>query len=165
MNASKCLQQSWLASFKQRVAERMMFGDANEPLASTEDWSPEYDYATRDARRPVGVDQADARLVMIFDGRWKYIHVETMRPVLFDLQTDPDEVNDLGGDPAYADQIERLSGYHFEWTRRHHTRITLDAPTIEKMTDNKEPPGILIGFIDHAELATEGRPLPPHVKR
>ena len=125
----------------------------------------EYDYATRDARRPVGVDQADARLVMIFDGRWKYIHVETMRPVLFDLQTDPDEVNDLGGDPAYADQIERLSGYHFEWTRRHHTRITLDAPTIEKMTDNKEPPGILIGFIDHAELATEGRPLPPHVKR
>ncbi|MEM7259840.1 MAG: sulfatase-like hydrolase/transferase, partial [Pseudomonadota bacterium] len=40
----------------------------------------EYDYSTRDARRAVGVDQSDARLTMVFDGRFKYVYVETMRP-------------------------------------------------------------------------------------
>lgn len=56
----------------------------------------EYDYSTRDARRVVDVDQNDARLVMIFDGRWKYIHVEQTRPMLFDLETDPEGLHDRG---------------------------------------------------------------------
>lgn len=125
----------------------------------------EYDYSTRDARRAVGVDQNDARLVMVFDGRWKYIHVEKMRPILFDLQTDPDEVNDLGDDPLYSAQLQRLRELHFEWSRQHHSRITRSATIIEKMTDNKEPPGIMIGFATREELAEEGRALPPHVVR
>ena len=33
----------------------------------------EYDYSTRDARRAINIDQNDARLTMIFDGRWKYV--------------------------------------------------------------------------------------------
>jgi len=125
----------------------------------------EYDYSTREARRAVGVDQSDARTVMIFDGRWKYIHVEKMRPLLYDLHTDPDEVNDLGADPAYAAQIDRLAALHFEWSRQHHNRITRDAPTVERMTDGKEPPGILIGFATKEEVEQEGFSLPKHVKR
>ena len=70
----------------------------------------EYDYATRDARRVVGVDQGNARLTMIFDGRWKYVHVEEMRPLLFDLESDPNELVDLGGDPAFAEQVDRMRG-------------------------------------------------------
>lgn len=125
----------------------------------------EYDYATREARRVVGVDQKDARTVMVFDGRWKYIHVEEMRPMLFDLQTDPDEVADLGADPNYADHLSRLGALHFEWTRQHHNRITRDHETIEKMTDKKEPPGILIGYANKEEVENAGRFLPPHVAR
>lgn len=125
----------------------------------------EYDYSTRDSRRVVGVDQKDARLTMIFDGRWKYVHVETMRPMLFDLETDPDEVVDLGADPAYAAQIDRLRELHFDWTRQHHSRITRTAEKVEFMADKKEPPGILIGYFDKEELAPTGRPLPPHVER
>jgi len=125
----------------------------------------EYDYSTRESRRMVNVDQSDARLVMVFDGRFKYIHVETMRPMLFDLESDPDELIDLGTDPVYAMQIERLSALHFEWSRKHHTRITRSAEIIEKMTDNKEPPGILIGYKDKEELEQDGRKLPPHVSR
>ena len=40
----------------------------------------EYDYSTRDARRAIQIDQNDARLTMIFDGRWKYVHVEHFSP-------------------------------------------------------------------------------------
>jgi hypothetical protein len=85
-----------------------------------------------------------------------------MAPLLFDLQNDPDELHDLGADPKYADELERLKGLHFEWARRHHNRITLTAETIEKMAAHKEPPGILIGFRDKDELRSEGRALPDH---
>ncbi len=125
----------------------------------------EYDYSTRDARRAVGVDQGDARLAMIFDGRWKYVHVEKMRPLLFDLENDPQELVDLGDDPAYADQVARLASLHFEWSRQHHNRITRSAGIIEKMTDNKEPPGIFIGYANKDELEEDGRTLPEHATR
>lgn len=125
----------------------------------------EYDYATRDARREVGVDESDARLVMIFDGRWKYIHVEKMRPMLFDLQEDPAELKDLGAEPAVAGHIDRLGALHFEWSRKHHNRITRSADIIEKMTTSKEPPGILIAYANKEELEESGRSLPPHVDR
>ena len=124
----------------------------------------EYDYSTRDARAAVAVDQSDARLVMIFDGRWKYVHVEKFRPLLFDLQTDPGELHDLGAAPAYKAQIERLAGLHFQWARQHHNRITRTPATIEKMAKGKEPPGIFIGYWDKQELEADGRSLPKHTK-
>ena len=123
----------------------------------------EYDYSTRDSRREVGVDQNDARLAMIFDGRYKYIHVEKMRPMLFDLETDPSELTDLATNPAYKDQIKRLSNLHYEWARKHHNRITLSAETIESMTDDKEPPGIYIGYFDKEEFEKDGKTLPKHL--
>ena len=32
------------------------------------------------------------------------------------------------------------------------------------MTDNKEPPGIMIGYRDKAELEADGLRLPPHAE-
>lgn len=145
-----------------RSLEPLLHG---KPVEWREYCVSEYDYATRGARRPVGVDQADARLVMIFDGRWKYVHAETMRPMLFDLQTDPGELVDLGADPAHAEQLDRLRELHFAWSRQHHTRTTKSAEQIEKMTDNQEPPGILIGFRNVETLAENGMKLPDQTDR
>lgn len=150
---------------------QMIEGRSLTPLLHNQDvpWRThcisEYDYATRDARRDIGVDQADARLVMIFDGRWKYIHVETMRPMLFDLENDPDELHDLGDDPTQADRIVQFRERHFEWARQHHARITLHPDTIERMTDDKEPPGIVIAYWDQAEMEADGLPMPPHIDK
>ena len=124
----------------------------------------EYDYATRDARRDVGVDQRDARLAMVYDGRWKYIHAETYRPMLFDLESDPEELRDLGNDPDYADQIARLQGIHFDWARQHHARTTRSAEVIEAMTDAHEPPGIIIAYWDREDLEHHGLAMPSHVQ-
>ena len=144
-------------------------GRSLEPLLRGEDapWRSycisEYDYATRDARRAVNLDQRDARLVMVFDGRWKYIHVETMRPMLFDLEQDPEELRDLGDSPDHQDQIARLQALHFEWARQHHARITRSSEIIEKMTDTREPEGIYIGYWDREELEADGLKMPPHI--
>ncbi|MEO1550687.1 MAG: alkaline phosphatase family protein [Pseudomonadota bacterium] len=144
-------------------------GRSLEPLLHGQDvaWRAhcisEYDYATRDARRAVGVDQSDARMVMVFDGRWKYVHVETMRPLLFDLQTDPDELHDLGDSPAHQAEVTRLRDVHFAWARQHHTRITRAPQIIEKMTDAREPEGIYIAYWDQQELEADGLTMPPHL--
>ena len=49
---------------------------------------------------------------MIRAGKWKYWEhgdPEGLPPALFDLEADPDEINDLGQDPAYASLCEKLS--------------------------------------------------------
>ena len=81
-----------------RSLQPLLFG---EPSQWREFAVSEYDYSTRDARRAINVDQNDARLTMIFDSRWKYVHVEHMRPLLFDLQNDPDELGDLATIPPF----------------------------------------------------------------
>jgi arylsulfatase A-like enzyme len=125
----------------------------------------EYDYAAREPRRAIGIDQSNARMVMIFDGRWKYVHVEQMRPLLFDLLTDPNELNDLGADPTYSKELERLKALHFDWSRKHHNRITRSVEEVEKITDRGAPPGILIGYTNKKEVDKDGRVFPTHVKQ
>jgi len=119
----------------------------------------EYDYATRRARVSLGIDQAEARLVMVRDKRWKYVHCEGFRPMLFDLQTDPQELCDLGADPTYVAERARLADAIFTWARRHHNRITLTPVRIDQMS-GREPPGILIGYWDEKDYEQEfGKPL------
>ncbi|WP_420864008.1 alkaline phosphatase family protein [Algirhabdus cladophorae] len=148
----------------------LLEGRSVEPLLHGKDtpWRQhcisEYDYATRDARREIGVDQRDARMVMVFDGRWKYVHVETMRPMLFDLETDPNELHDLGDDPEQQSHVERLKEVHFDWSRQHHSRITRSAEIVEEMTDDREPDGIVIAFWNRQEMDEQGLQMPTHIK-
>ncbi len=119
----------------------------------------EYDYATRRARVELGIDQSEARLIMIRDKRWKYVHCENFRPMLFDLERDPHELTDLGADPAYEQQRARLYDAIFTWARQHHNRITVSAERVNTMA-GREPPGILIGYWDEKDYEQQfGKPL------
>lgn len=118
----------------------------------------EYDYSFRAARARLGQPVESARLVMIFDGRFKLIEAEGFRPMLFDLETDPDELHDLGADPAaHAGERERLRGALDRWYRRHHTRTTISDETILARAGGEIDRGIVIGFWDEAELAEARR--------
>jgi choline-sulfatase len=47
-------------------------------------------------------------ITMLRKGRWKYVHCVRYRPQLFDLEADPEERVDLGGDPAHRATIAAL---------------------------------------------------------
>ncbi|MDP4593690.1 MAG: alkaline phosphatase family protein [Beijerinckiaceae bacterium] len=110
----------------------------------------EFDYSTRYARQHLDVSQEDARLVMLCDKRWKYVYCEKFRPMLFDLENDPQELNDLGGFPDYEHIRKMMEERLFTWSRQHHTRTTLAADRINKMAYS-EPPGVHIGFWDEQQ--------------
>lgn len=114
----------------------------------------EYDYSFRQARRRLGLEVKDAKLTMLFDGRWKYIFAETFCPMLFDLQTDPDELVDLGGRPDHAADCSCLNGLLFQWSRRISQRTTMSDAEIEaRGADLREAKaGIIIGFPTEADL-------------
>ncbi|SHH87804.1 alkaline phosphatase family protein [Cognatishimia maritima] len=114
----------------------------------------EYDYSFRQVRRRLGVSVADARLTMLFDGRWKYVFAEGFRSMLFDLETDPDEFRDLGGDPDYATECDRLQALFFQWTRRISQRTTMSDAEVERRGQdlNEAKAGIIIGFPTEADL-------------
>ncbi|UWQ93702.1 sulfatase-like hydrolase/transferase (plasmid) [Rhodobacteraceae bacterium M382] len=114
----------------------------------------EYDYSMRNVRKRLGVSVQDAKLTMLFDGRWKYTFAEGFRPMLFDLETNPDEIADLGADPAYADELTRLEKMFFGWSRRTSQRTTRSDAWIAARDPSlgEAKAGILIGYRNEAEL-------------
>ena len=113
----------------------------------------EDDYSFRNARRRLGVSIREAKLTMLFDGRWKYIFAEGFRPMLFDLDADPNEFNDLGDNPDFVDVCERLKALFFQWARRTSQRTTITDAQIEiRGTELSEAKaGIVIGFANKEE--------------
>jgi arylsulfatase A-like enzyme len=114
----------------------------------------EYDYAMLEARLTLRQPIADCRLFMAFDGRWKYLHATGFRPMLLDLETDPRELRDLGADPRFERERERLRGALLDWALRDHNRITTPDERIAGYAGGQQlRSGILIGYWDEAEVA------------
>ena len=112
----------------------------------------EYDYSMRRARRLLDQPVDNCRLTMVFDGRWKYIHAEGFRPLLYDLETDPQEFHDLGASPEHDSERRRLSEQHHRWARGHHNRVTVSNTRISGRKGGELAKGIIVGFWDEAEL-------------
>ncbi|RMH48498.1 MAG: sulfatase [Alphaproteobacteria bacterium] len=85
---------------------RSLLGIARDPAAP---WLDETfcEYVTDTASVWTGREPTTQR--MIRAGRWKYVHVEGHRPMLFDLAADPDETRDLWDSPPHAGLRAALS--------------------------------------------------------
>ena len=119
-------------------AEHRLEGRSLIPLLHGEnpDWRryaiSEYDYAFQaPARERLGQPIDRCRMTMVRSERWKYLVYDGFRPQLFDLLNDPQELNDLGEDPAYAAVREEHAGYLFEWMRGLKRRTTISHPEID----------------------------------
>ena len=73
----------------------LLYGTSREPIR--EYAFSEYDYSATPQAMKLGMTPRDARLFMVFDGRFKMIHAEGgLRPMLFDLDADPRGVSRSG---------------------------------------------------------------------
>ncbi|MEM5544283.1 sulfatase-like hydrolase/transferase [Sulfitobacter sp. AS92] len=115
----------------------------------------EYDYSARPHLRHLSADARSCALTMIFDGRWKMIWIEGHRPMLFDIETDPDEYHDLGASVDHREEIKRLSEALFKWARRQHSRVTISDDKIDTVLSKDDATyGVYLGFWDEDELQT-----------
>ncbi len=113
----------------------------------------EYDYSTSPMAAQLGVTNRDARLFMVTDERYKFIHAEGgLRPMLFDLQADPNEYNDLGNSTDHAEIISRMYGHLHQWSRRMSQRVTKSDAEIDAGKANPKGVGIVLGVYDQSEI-------------
>jgi len=103
------------------------------------------DFALRHARRTLGLAPDRARGYMVRDRRWKYVFYEDYAPQLFDLDSDPRELHDLGRSPAHAGTRNRMERLLFDWFRARKTRVTVTQDQIERITGRAKERGYLFG--------------------
>jgi arylsulfatase A-like enzyme len=115
----------------------------------------EYDYSMLPVAAKLGVEPRDARLFMVADKRWKLVHALGFRPILHDLETDPNEFRDLGADPAFEGERRRLMGALHAWGLRLSQRTTISEQQIRDRAGKSQRRGILIGMWDESDVPAE----------
>jgi hypothetical protein len=91
---------------------------------------------------------------MIYDGRFKLVQIDGYRPILHDLMEDSEEFFDLGGDPDYGSEIQRLQKMLLDWALSRKHRVTKSNKAIEDYTEKHAQlkAGIYIGYWDEEEV-------------
>ena len=113
----------------------------------------EYDYSATPQAMKLNLEPRDARLFMVADKRWKFMHADGgFRPMLFDLENDPDELNDLGDSDEHEDILSLMYERLSQWARRPSQRTTTSDETIHNMRGDSRRKGILLGTVDGREL-------------
>ncbi|MEZ5931205.1 MAG: alkaline phosphatase family protein [Alphaproteobacteria bacterium] len=115
----------------------------------------EYNYSVTPMAARLGLEPKQAVLFMVADHRWKLIHAEGFRPMLFDLQNDPNEFEDRGGDPAFDDVRAMMYDRLFTWSRRHAQRTTRSDAELRAMRGKSRRRGILLGVYEGSDVPDE----------
>jgi arylsulfatase A-like enzyme len=115
----------------------------------------EYDYSVLPVAVKLKIAPRDARLFMVANKKWKYVHAPGFRPMLFDLANDPQEFADLGADPEYASVRDTLQDVLHKWGLRYSQRTTRSEQQILAARGKSVRKGILIGVWDENEIPEE----------
>jgi arylsulfatase A-like enzyme len=117
----------------------------------------EFDYSCTSMADNLSLKPKEARLFMVADKKWKFMHSEGPdHPVmLFDLINDPDELIDLGVNPDYKEIIDMMYERLGRWARRASQRETKSDNDIiiEKGISSRK--GIVFGAYDGTEIDEE----------
>lgn len=116
----------------------------------------EYDFSATPVAHLNDISVRDAVMFMVADKRWKLIHFEGgHRPMLFDMQADPQELTDLGDSASHADVIAAMYDKLFEWTRRQSQRTTRSEEQLIEMRTKTRKRGVVIGVYDENDTPLE----------
>jgi arylsulfatase A-like enzyme len=145
------------ADLSHRVEGRSLqpFLSGGRPAAWRKFALSEYDYSMLPVATKLNMEPRDARLFMVADTRWKYIHAPGFRPMLFDLAVDPHEFHDLGSSPEHAPVRDKLQDVLNKWGLRYSQRTTRSENQIRSARGKSVRKGILIGVWDEADVSEE----------
>ncbi|WP_120631328.1 sulfatase-like hydrolase/transferase [Ruegeria sp. EL01] len=116
----------------------------------------EYDYSASPVADLLNASVRDAVMFMVADKKWKLIHCEGgHRPILFDLENDPDELNDLGDSADHAEVISDMYDHLFTWTRRASQRTTRSEQQLIEMRTKSRGRGVIVGIYDENDAPLE----------
>lgn len=145
-----------------KVASNILEGRALTPLlhGETPDWREyaisEFDYSPTPQAVKLGLEPNDCRLFMVFDGRYKMMHaMGGLRPMLFDLENDPNEFDDLAKGDAHKEVLDRLYSQLADWGRRNAQRVTKSDEDIISMRGRSMRKGVLPFMVDGSEVPEE----------
>ncbi len=117
------------------------------PAADWREYSiSEIGFGDRFARYQLNLEPYDCHATMVRDGRWKYVFYKGFPHQLFDLEDDPNEMNDLGQSPGTDRIVSRMKEALFDWQYSLKRRVGLsyhDAVNQGPLLD--EQFGIIIG--------------------
>jgi arylsulfatase A-like enzyme len=116
----------------------------------------EYDFSATPVAHLNDIAVRDAVMFMVADKRWKLIHFEGgHRPMLFDLENDPQELEDLGNSAEHETVIDAMYARLFEWTRRQSQRTTRSEEQLIEMRTKTRKRGVVIGVYDENDTPLE----------
>ncbi len=112
----------------------------------------EYDYSASPIADMLNASVRDAVMFMVANKKWKLIHCEGgHRPILFDLENDPDELTDLGDSQEHSGVIAEMYDHLFTWTRRQSQRTTRTAQQLVEMRTKSRGRGVIVGIYDETD--------------
>jgi len=116
----------------------------------------EYDFSASAMADHLNLSPDDARLFMVADKNWKFVHAEGgLPPMLFDLENDPDELHDLGRDSAYEHVIRSCYDKLNEWARRPSQRTTMSKAELAARRERADHTGIILGVEGLGDVSRE----------
>jgi len=77
--------------------------------------------------------------------------------MLFDLNNDPDELNDLGADEAHTPVVEMMQAHLHQWAMRSSQRTTISDEKIMQSRTHQKRDGVLLAVYDENEVEEDQR--------
>jgi arylsulfatase A-like enzyme len=105
----------------------------------------ELDYSFRQARLLLNKTPQQSRAYSLRTTRWRYVYWLDEPEQLFDLENDPNELNDLGREALYLSTREALRTQLLEALARRKRRVTMSDEAVERGTNAHKRAGVFFG--------------------
>ena len=105
----------------------------------------ELDYSFRQARLLLNKTPQQSRAYSLRTTRWRYVYWLDEPEQLFDLESDPNELNDLGCEALHASTREALRTQLLEALARRKRRVTMSDEAVERGTNAHKRAGVFFG--------------------
>ena len=94
-------------------------GGRPEGWRSEAHWELDFrEVVTGQPEAELGIRLDDCALAVVRNARFKYVHYNGLPAAFYDLEADPDELNNLAGEPARASEILDYAQRMLSWRMR-----------------------------------------------